>query len=470
MKSIKFTFKRLIWISLLCLGLILFPVVSHALNVQDVPNPRQINNGWVTDMANILSDSTESQLNQMISGLEATNGTELAVVTVPETTPAASPKSFATELFNHWGIGKVGEDNGVLFLISVSDRRVEIETGYGVEPILPDAQVGNIIQNEITPKFKQGDFDGGVLAGTTALLSVLRGESYEYSPKSDSAIPFLRMSGQERGLILLLGGVAAVLSTIGYRKAYRMSKRSIFLFLGKRSRVERNELYRTRAYFVSFSASFILILLAVTIIPTPLAYIEGGQAIIAIITAVFAGLIVSFPITNWLMQWFRSLETLCCAHCHLPMKQVNLSLVSSHLTAPEKVAEKLCSVRFEAWHCSSCEHKKGRGEVHIRAYVVDSKRFRQCHICHELTVTRTQETVIYPTEYSTGIGLIIDHCHCCDYHREKEEIIPCLPPPSSSSSSNSSYTSSSSNSDSSSSSSSDFGGGDSGGGGAGGDW
>jgi uncharacterized protein len=96
--------------------------------VKDVPNPRQINGTWVTDMAGMLDEPTESQLNSLISQLERKNGTEIAVVTVPETTPAESPKEFTTQLFNYWKIGKKGKDNGVLFLISKSDRRVEIET------------------------------------------------------------------------------------------------------------------------------------------------------------------------------------------------------------------------------------------------------------------------------------------------------------------------------------------------------
>jgi uncharacterized protein len=85
----------------------------------------------------ILDEPTEAQLNSVISQLERSNGTEIAVVTVPETAPSASPKEFTTALFKSWGIGKKGKDNGVLFLISKGDRRVEIETGYGVEAILP---------------------------------------------------------------------------------------------------------------------------------------------------------------------------------------------------------------------------------------------------------------------------------------------------------------------------------------------
>lgn len=76
------------------------------------------------------------------------------MVTVPETVPANSPKAFTTQLFNYWGIGKADQDNGVLFLVSTGDRRVEIETGYGIESILPDAQVGNIIDTKITPQLK----------------------------------------------------------------------------------------------------------------------------------------------------------------------------------------------------------------------------------------------------------------------------------------------------------------------------
>ncbi|MBE9124481.1 TPM domain-containing protein [Tychonema sp. LEGE 07199] len=165
--------KQIIFTSLLCFSAIVFPLTSQAITVQEVPNPRQ-NHTWVTDKANILSDSTETQLNQMIAELEAKNGSEIAVVTVPDTKPSATPKAFATELFNFWRIGKKGKNNGVLLLISSGERRVQIETGSGLQSILPDARVVRIIKTEITPRFKQQDFDGGTLAGTTALVNVLQ--------------------------------------------------------------------------------------------------------------------------------------------------------------------------------------------------------------------------------------------------------------------------------------------------------
>ena len=172
--QLQFSKKQIIWSSLLCFSAIAVPVTSQAITVQEVPNPRQVNNTWVTDKANILSDSTETQLNQMISDLEAKNGSEIAVVTVPDTKPSATPKAFATELFNFWGIGKKGKNNGVLLLISSGERRVQIETGSGIQSILPDAKAVGIIETEITPRFKQQDFDGGTLAGTKALVNVLQ--------------------------------------------------------------------------------------------------------------------------------------------------------------------------------------------------------------------------------------------------------------------------------------------------------
>jgi len=166
----KFTNKIKACVIILTLSLICFPLPTWSVTVGSVPNPRQTNGTYVTDMANILSSDTEREINRQIAELEAKNGSEIAVVTVPDTSPSITPKKFATSLFNRWRIGKKGVNNGVLFLISQNERRVEIETGNGVREVLPDRSVAEIIQQEILPKFKQGDFDGGILTGTKALI------------------------------------------------------------------------------------------------------------------------------------------------------------------------------------------------------------------------------------------------------------------------------------------------------------
>ncbi len=134
-------FFRSYWVLICTLSLIstllLANLPSYGLAVKEVPNPRQQDAGWVTDMVDMLSSQAENQLNQMISELEKKNGTEIVVVTVPQTKPSATPKAFTRELLKTWDIGKKGKNNGVLFLISKGDRRTEIETGYGIEGILP---------------------------------------------------------------------------------------------------------------------------------------------------------------------------------------------------------------------------------------------------------------------------------------------------------------------------------------------
>ncbi len=220
MQSVALIIKRAFWAIFLCLTIISFPLPSLAVTVQDVPNPRQVYWGWVTDMANLLDSETKARLNQMISKLEAENGTEIAVVTVSDTLTAPTPKQFATQLFHYWGIGKKGINNGVLFLISKSDRRVEIETGYGVEKILPNVRVKEIIDQQIIPRFKHGDFAGGTLAGTTALTKALEGEDIfphhsRYQLNSEANITLIIFFGfAEVGIVTTIGQLVKTFSPI----------------------------------------------------------------------------------------------------------------------------------------------------------------------------------------------------------------------------------------------------------------
>jgi uncharacterized protein len=121
--------------------------------------------GRVNDFAGVLDPSTTAQLNALIAEVEQRTTAEIAVV-VLQTTAPMTPKEYATALFNHWGVGKRGSDNGVMVLLAIHDRRVEIETGYGVEGILPDGHVGEIIRTAMLPAFAHGRWGEGLVAGT----------------------------------------------------------------------------------------------------------------------------------------------------------------------------------------------------------------------------------------------------------------------------------------------------------------
>lgn len=190
-----------------------------ATSVQDVSNLRYETGSRVSDMADLLSDGDEYRLNQMIYDHEVKSGNEIAIVTVRRTEVSTTPKDFATELFNEWGIGKAEKNNGLLFFVSQGDRRVEIETGYGLEASLPDAEIGSILRRWVTPEFKQGNFNKGIEQGTKALIANLEGSPippWEYHRNSTQAQRKATESGE------LAGTVAPLILFILFALAIKM--------------------------------------------------------------------------------------------------------------------------------------------------------------------------------------------------------------------------------------------------------
>lgn len=255
--------KQTLWLGVINLAVITFSPATLAVTVQEVPSPRQAG-GWVTDKANILSPETEAELNRLITELEAQNGSEIMVVTVPETSPYSSPKEFTTTWFNYWHIGKKGQDNGVLFMYSQGDNRIEIETGYGVEDILPDAQVGNLIRTQIRPKFNQGDFDGGTLVGTQKLIEVLKTYQPHQSPHSSttevpvsSLIPSPIIEKKYIALFKVGGILLAIISGGGMLV---LSRRPVLIPPQRRDRINGLDKHDQPIYYLAclclFSATF----------------------------------------------------------------------------------------------------------------------------------------------------------------------------------------------------------------------
>ena len=105
---------------------------------ESVPNIKIQNNSYISDPSNILDEETYNQIDSKLTFLEDSVGSEVALVMLPSIGEAV-PKDFAYKLFNLWGIGKKGSDNGLLILFVLDQKRVEFETGNGLESILPDA-------------------------------------------------------------------------------------------------------------------------------------------------------------------------------------------------------------------------------------------------------------------------------------------------------------------------------------------
>lgn len=146
---------------------------ARAESVAQLQSPRE-RGSWVVDSAGVMSAGERLGIDRTADQLSSENGAEIAVVTVSNT-GSLTPKDFAHQLFNRWGVGKEGADNGVLVLLVMDARRVEVETGYGVEGTLPDGKVGDILDRHAVPEFKRGRFGAGLEATVEALSDELRG-------------------------------------------------------------------------------------------------------------------------------------------------------------------------------------------------------------------------------------------------------------------------------------------------------
>lgn len=131
--------------------------------------------GRVVDRADMLPEKVEANLSRMLEAHEQSTTEQVVVVTLPNLQGYAI-EDYGYQLGRHWGIGQEGEDNGALLIVAEDERRIRIEVGYGLEGRLTDATSATIINQVITPAFRQGDFASGIANGAAAMVQVLGGE------------------------------------------------------------------------------------------------------------------------------------------------------------------------------------------------------------------------------------------------------------------------------------------------------
>lgn len=157
---------------------LLLLVVLSVKSAYALPKPE----GHVNDFADVLSSEFEASLEEKLASFSAKTGPEIAVVTI-KNLEGDTVENYAVELFNEWDIGKKDADNGVLFIAAITERKMRIEVGYGVEDKLNDAKAGRIIRNTITPEFKKEDYEKGIDKGVSSMIASLKGETDEVLPE-----------------------------------------------------------------------------------------------------------------------------------------------------------------------------------------------------------------------------------------------------------------------------------------------
>jgi uncharacterized protein len=146
--------------------------------------------GRIVDQANIIPADTRAAIETKLADLEAKSGIQLVVATV-SSLEGQDIEPYTNELFRSWKLGEKAKNNGVLLLVAPNERRVRIEVGYGLEGTLTDALSKIIIANAITPRFKTGDFGGGITRGVDDIITVLTTDASEWQKR-----PSLRLDHQ----------------------------------------------------------------------------------------------------------------------------------------------------------------------------------------------------------------------------------------------------------------------------------
>jgi len=155
----------------LCLGLLLGVFLQAAIADPKLPHL----DGRVVDTAHILDADTVDHLTADLAAYEAKTSTQIVVVTLSDL-QGYPIEQWGLALLRGWQIGQKGKNNGVVVIVAPNDHQMRIETGYGAEGPLPDATASQIIRQDMTPHFKDGDYAGGLTAGLHDIESTLQGE------------------------------------------------------------------------------------------------------------------------------------------------------------------------------------------------------------------------------------------------------------------------------------------------------
>lgn len=183
-------------------------IAADVALAQSYPPPE----GYVLDEAGVLSASTEDRLESDLGAYEQRTTNEIAVATV-SSLRGQSIEQYGLGMFNEWAIGQAGKDNGVLLLVAPSLRKVRVQVGSGLRERLYDIAAQRIVDNEVLPRFRVGDLEGGVLAGVASIRDAL-GDTVSPADRPPP-VPSTRYAGDDVGgisntvaLVLFASGVA----------------------------------------------------------------------------------------------------------------------------------------------------------------------------------------------------------------------------------------------------------------------
>ncbi len=367
----------------------LFTAVLLAILAPQDPSKR------VDDRANILSAEDEATLESIARDVEQKTTAQIAVVTVPSLEGLTVDK-YAHKLFNAWGIGQKEVNNGVLFLIAPKERRLRIEVGYGLEPLLTDSLCGEIRDSQIIPRFKANDYPAGILAGTRRIAKVLLSDPAAARGDPNSG-PMLARAARRNASIATIAVAASAL-----------------LLLVLAIVVASWRLYATVSFLLVSIVG--LAVLAVAVYFNLRAPPEGLPM------SLFGGAgVASLAALGFNWKRYRRFGPHGCSKCGTQLELLSEQEEDPKLSSVQRLEEKIGSVDYDVWICTACLN------TDTERYIKMFSGFQDCTACQARTFKEDSPvTVREATTTSTGMSHIEGRCVACNHKTLRKVAIPMI--------------------------------------------
>lgn len=390
MKTIRNTYRLLSVCLILMTGLLQF-VANGQYSVKSVPNVHVADRTrYVSNPDGVLSRQAETRLNEMLADVWSTSTAE-PVIVVLDDIDTDDVDGFATRLFEEWGIGKSDKDNGLLMLIVRDKRKAVIRTGYGMEGVVPDIIAGRILREEMFPRFKENDYDGGVIAATQRLAEIIENPETAEDIKSEYANDSRVNNGSDVGdelwhfywKLAIIAGLLVFL-WVGFTIVSGKKRDELSLY-------RRLNSMRTILLFISF--------------------ITLGAALPA------------FLFLAWKMNRLRNHKRKC-QNCGTEMNKLDEETDNRYLTPAQDTEERLNSIDYDVWLCPNCN------TTDIIPYVNRHSSYTTCPSCGARACTETaNRTIVPPTVRREGEGMRTYTCLNCRHTTQQTYRIPRKEPP-----------------------------------------
>lgn len=381
-------------------------VFSQTYSVVTVPNPKDADaNTFVANPDGIISQETESKLNNMLRELEANNKLEVAVV-VLNSIGDEDIFDFGVKLFEQWGIGKKNNDNGLLVLFVLDQRKIRFEVGYGLEGILPDAICKRIQTNDMIPHFKSGDYDEGILQGVAKAVEYIEGEPFE---QKDDKVG--RGIGGFTIMSILLPAILLVVAIGFLTVKYRQTTGNTSFRFNRERHAAMNLTITNINIIMSFVVGAILIL----------GFFFGFDILggwLSVVLAMLMFVPFNFISINMLKRIRRHAPL--CSGCGNKMRLLSEKDDDKYLTLSQAYEEKIQSVDYDVFLCDGC------GRTVINEYKGKAD-YSECPHCKTRDFAQSSSYIVNrPSYVRTGLKILVFHCAFCGFQNEKSVIMPKL--------------------------------------------